>query len=190
MGLSQQRRRKMIKAMLIIFEIYSVLTPLFSDQVHPYVIDYFKEADDRILYAIATNQGGVGLRHWMERQRFGTPTDYPVIDDVNALITSVTSQTREFDAVRISYAYLSKKNQWSPTPSIPPLGSSRENWRRDWRKPEPGMILSILDQLNILPIETLVVGALEGDRMAAERAGCYFLTAEKFFSKEMERCAS
>jgi D-glycero-D-manno-heptose 1,7-bisphosphate phosphatase len=49
------------------------------------------------------------------------------------------------------------------------------------RKPNPGMLLRIMQTLDVGPEETLFVGDLEVDREAARRAGTAFMWASEFF---------
>ncbi len=52
------------------------------------------------------------------------------------------------------------------------------------RKPNPGMLLDLMEQLCASPASTVMVGDRESDRLAAEAAGCEFVGADEFF----ERC--
>ncbi len=49
------------------------------------------------------------------------------------------------------------------------------------RKPEPGMLLRLMDFWGTPPEKTLFVGDMESDRGAAVNAGCDFLWAADFF---------
>ena len=49
------------------------------------------------------------------------------------------------------------------------------------RKPEPGMLLTIMDYYGVKPAETLFVGDAEVDREAAARAGTSFMWASDLF---------
>jgi D-glycero-D-manno-heptose 1,7-bisphosphate phosphatase len=49
------------------------------------------------------------------------------------------------------------------------------------RKPEPGMLLTIMDYYGVEPAETLFVGDAEVDREAAARAGTSFMWASDLF---------
>jgi D-glycero-D-manno-heptose 1,7-bisphosphate phosphatase len=51
------------------------------------------------------------------------------------------------------------------------------------RKPEPGMLMKLMQQFGASPDETLFVGDREEDREAARRAGVRFMWAERFFSR-------
>ena len=50
-----------------------------------------------------------------------------------------------------------------------------------WRKPNPGMLQTILFLLNISAKETLVIGENYDTQIAAKRAGCYYVAAHDFF---------
>lgn len=49
------------------------------------------------------------------------------------------------------------------------------------RKPHPGMILQIMEELGALPEETFVIGDKKMDKKSAEAAGAYFIDEKKFF---------
>jgi D-glycero-D-manno-heptose 1,7-bisphosphate phosphatase len=49
------------------------------------------------------------------------------------------------------------------------------------RKPNPGMLLRIMQALGVGSTETLFVGDLEIDHEAARRAGTRFMWAQEFF---------
>ncbi len=51
-------------------------------------------------------------------------------------------------------------------------------------KPEPGMLLAILERFGLSPGDALFVGDLEIDREAARRAGVGFAWAHDFFGRE------
>lgn len=47
------------------------------------------------------------------------------------------------------------------------------------------MLFNIMSLFNVAPTETLYVGDLDSDRAAARNAGCLFILAKDFFSKEI-----
>lgn len=49
------------------------------------------------------------------------------------------------------------------------------------RKPAPGMLLELMDKLQVSASNTLFVGDMESDRQAAENAGVDFMWARDFF---------
>ena len=51
------------------------------------------------------------------------------------------------------------------------------------RKPEPGMLLKIMEHYSVAPEETLFVGDADADREAAARAGVRFMWAGDLFGR-------
>lgn len=49
------------------------------------------------------------------------------------------------------------------------------------RKPKPQMLLMLMRRWQVRPSETLFVGDMESDQLAAENAGCDFMWAREFF---------
>jgi D-glycero-D-manno-heptose 1,7-bisphosphate phosphatase len=49
------------------------------------------------------------------------------------------------------------------------------------RKPEPGMLIDLMQQFGVTSVETLYVGDSEDDYEAARRAGIQFMWAQDFF---------
>ncbi len=56
------------------------------------------------------------------------------------------------------------------------------NCRR--KKPQPEMLLDIMQKFGVPPAQTLFVGDMEWDREAARRAGVRFMWAKEFFGWE------
>lgn len=172
---------------LIIFDIDGTLADRDTNVVLTGVTEWFEAARDNYIVALATNQGGVGLRWWMVKDGFGNPDDYP--DEADALnhVASVVNQLplshygrADLDLrTYICYAYQSKKSgKWNPIPE------GKENdwrWMPDYRKPAPGMLLKAMQDCNISALETLMVGDSEEDEQAAKAAGCAFAWSSNFF---------
>lgn len=55
-----------------------------------------------------------------------------------------------------------------------------------YRKPGPGMIQYLMDALGFAPQDTVFVGDLDSDRLAAEAAGVRFEWADDFFNRDEE----
>lgn len=51
------------------------------------------------------------------------------------------------------------------------------------RKPEPQMLLAIMDHANVPPSKTLYVGDMDSDAKTAKNAGCDFMWEHDFFGK-------
>lgn len=134
--------------------------------------------------AIATNQGGVGFRCQLEAERHTFAAwFYPSESSGAARIRRVVSALGgdgQTLPVYASYAYRDQQGRWSPTPD----GKDDDpRWRRDWRKPQPGMLLQAMRDCGANPTETLYVGDRDEDRGAARAAGCRFASANEFFSR-------
>lgn len=134
--------------------------------------------------ALATNQGGVGLRHWMETGNFGEPERYPTQAEAEAKLNEVAetigSLSGHWPARYISFAYQARSEKWGPTP---PETDDDPRWSCDWRKPAPGMLLQAMNDAGVIPEWTLMVGDRDEDAQAAEAAGCAFAWAEDFFGE-------
>jgi len=175
---------------LIIFDIDGTLADRDTNILLPGVSEWFAQKKDNYLIALATNQGGVGLRWWMVKDGFGDPDAYPDEDDALEHILAVVNQLRleplrraDLDSrTYICYAYQSKKSgKWSPTPEG---REDRYQWMPDYRKPAPGMLLKAMQDANISTLETLMVGDGEEDEQAALAAGCDFQKANDFFNRK------
>lgn len=163
---------------LIIFDADGTLIDRDSGDYLPGVKEWFRRQRPPRNYAIATNQGGVGLRHWMEKEGFGEPQKYPYEWQVHAKYMRLAT---DLDAkLFICYAYQSKSSgKWSPTP---PGWEGLPKWSREWRKPAPGMLLAAMGWAGVEPAVTLMVGDSEDDEAAARAAGCDFVWAAEFFA--------
>jgi HAD superfamily hydrolase (TIGR01662 family) len=172
---------------LIIFDMDGTLADRDTGELLEGVADWFsiyKHVTSGVKVAIATNQGGVGLRHWMETGGFGEPEKYPtetaVWERVNHVISQLGISQAEIRTC-VCFAYKSQKGIWSPTPQ----GEEREyKWSQHWRKPEPGMLLYLIKEHGVLASETLMVGDSPEDAQAAMRVKCEFQWAWDFFGCE------
>ena len=165
---------------LIIFDIDGTLADWKTNELLPGVKEWFDANAPTTNIIGASNQGGVGLRYWMEREGFGDPMRYPRISSVDEHFEAVQRLLdHEFKVLR-AYAYQSQKGLWSPTP----VGDEKTNeWRQDWRKPAPGMLLEAVRIFGVEPQEALMVGDSAEDQEAANRAGCAFAWADDFFGR-------
>lgn len=167
---------------LIIFDLDGTLVHPFTSDFEPGVLRWFKSKRSHPKIAIATNQGGIGLRHWREVVRaeggdIGDPnangwTQVSVEERVNGIAQRLGATPY------MSFAYQSKKGHWSPTPSSVE-GDPR--WLQAWRKPQPGMLLQAMSDAGVTPSQTLMVGNSEDDRGAAAAAGITYQTMDEFF---------
>lgn len=103
-------------------------------------------------FGVATNQGGVGLGYMTLAAARGLLADMVV----EALGTRPPAGSIEI------------------CPHAPHAGCA-------CRKPEPGMLLRLMERFRVEPAETLFVGDMERDEEAARRAGARFMWAHEFF---------
>jgi HAD superfamily hydrolase (TIGR01662 family) len=177
---------------LVIFDVDGTLAEKFTLDLLPGVKQFFDllfngECPDAPKAAIATNQGGVGMRYWMEKGGFGEPEKYPTREQVNerseALMKKLGGDSRL--PVYVSFRYMTKEGEWAP---IPPEQEHNPRWEREWRKPLPGMLLEAMQEAGVEAEQTLFVGDREDDRVAAEAAGCTFRWAKDFFASPWKGC--
>lgn len=165
---------------LIIFDLDGTLVVRDTDEFLPNVPERVAGAASESRIAIATNQGGVGLRLWMERGGFGDPSSLPTEEQAEERILRIMRRLKvvQVGMVFMAFAYQSKKSGlWSPEGSI--TGDPR--WWREWRKPAPGMLLAAMNAAGTTPDKTLMVGDSTEDALAAEAAGCTFMDAAEYF---------
>lgn len=134
--------------------------------------------------ALISNQGGVGLRHWMFMGNFGDPWQFPTAQEVRQKHLSLARKLVTWEEADVfqAYAYQSKKTrEWSPTPLY------LENfgpWLPEWRKPSPGMLLEAMKNAEVSPAKTVMIGDSPEDFEAAKAAGVDFVWAYEFFGRE------
>lgn len=177
---------------LIVFDVDGTLAKIYTLHLLPRVEDFF-----RLVYrgdcpaapkiAIATNQGGVGMRYWMEQEGWGKPAKYPTVTEIEERLRGlVEALGAPHDLpVYVAFRYKNREGQWAP---VPPEMGADPRWQQDWRKPMPGMLLQAMRDAGVTPEETLFVGDSEDDRGAAEAAGCAFDWAETFFTRGWRDC--
>lgn len=167
---------------LIIFDLDGTLVVPFTTNLLPGVKEWFDTEASKYELAIASNQGGVGLRNWMELGGFGEPHKYPTKEQVQANLKDVLAKLGVKNVpCYVAYRYQSKKGDWSP---IPLEENENPAWTTFWRKPNPGMLLSAMECYGIPSKDTVMVGDWDEDREAAQKAGCAFVHADKFFGRD------
>lgn len=98
---------------------------------------------------VVTNQAGVARGFYGE-------------DDVKALHSRMASALREMGATI---------DDWRYCPYHPEASVGRYRGAHPWRKPEPGMLLDLLDHWPVDAARSLLVGDQESDLAAAKAAG-------------------
>lgn len=170
---------------LIIFDLDGTLANQETGTLLDGVYEWFFADKSAAVYAIATNQGGVALRHWMQRDKFGNPDPYPTETAIRARIDSVIEALpieRHSIIPLVCFAYRSKSSgKVAPRPDD--IQHDYE-WDLAYRKPAPGMLLMVMREASVQADQTLMVGDGEEDKAAAENAGCHFQWAWEFFGRE------
>lgn len=175
---------------LIIFDMDSTLASRDAGDLLSGVAEYFADltVDTAPKFALATNQGGVGLRYWMEKDQFGEPKKFPdepqIREHIEKVMNNVYSASKwhvSFN-IQVCFAYRNKRGKISPTP---PEFEHLHEWNISNRKPNPGMLLDAMSFYDIDADNTLMVGDRPEDKRAAENAGCAFMWAWDFFGRDM-----
>lgn len=177
---------------LIIFDLDSTLVRLHGDEnsFMPGMKNALKSLPADIKIALASNQGGVGLRRWFEIGGFGDDYDHlpqqsSVEDRVTKIARAVETLTGKVPVVCVSYRFQSRKGNWSTVPAegLDRDGEILPEWSEEWRKPGPGMLRYAINHFQVAPEKTLMVGDLESDREAAEAAGTAFAESRELASQ-------
>ena len=176
----------MIDYDLYIFDIDGTLCDRDSTELYPHVVEWL-EANNPKHIALATNQGGVGLRYWMETNGFGEPEKYPTENDIkeriNRIVTNILAVCPSANITPyVAYRYQSRKGSWSPYPENL-TDEGKYQWSETSRKPNGLMLRRAMKRHKVEPHHTIMVGDMETDKQAAENnlAGCHFAWAHEFF---------
>lgn len=131
--------------------------------------------------ALASNQGGVGLRQIIEEQAArgepvnddylrGLPTSTAALVRINDIADKLSRVAGTAVGMRVAYYFSSKyggashePTGWHPTPV--------ESWEPTWRKPNPGMIVDLIKTRKAQYVT--VIGDRQTDRQAAVAAAEY-----------------
>lgn len=165
---------------LYIFDVDGTIAERDTTDLLPGVAEWF--AGNQTAVAFATNQGGVGLRYWMETARFGEPEKYPTAEVITARLESLAEKLQvKWENIYYSFAYQSKSSDnWSPVPAGITEAMSPE-WFPASRKPNPGMLLEAISDNRAK--SAVMVGDSEEDEAAARAAGIDFIHADDFFGR-------
>ncbi len=172
-------RAKLVKYDLYIFDLDGTIAKKYTTDLLPGVEEWF--ATIHAATALATNQGGVGLRYWMEKDGFGNPDGLPTIKIVEDRLDEIKKKLGREDILGIaSFAYQSKKSgEWGPTPEQ----TDRWNylrWHPSWRKPQKGMLAYA--QAHYQLFNAVMIGDSVEDEKAANAEDIDFILADEFFS--------
>lgn len=168
---------------VIIFDLDSTLAYRDYDTIAPAPAAWLREHRPRRV-AIATNQGGVGLRYWMESGGFGEPEKYPMETAVRTRLATITDAVQAITGgqvrVYVAFRYYSQKGNWSPTP---PGREAEPEWSEAWRKPNPGMLLQAASDFGVALADCLYVGDMDTDEAAATAAGMAYMDEKQLFGR-------
>jgi HAD superfamily hydrolase (TIGR01662 family) len=169
---------------LLILDVDGTIAAFESNELWEVPKDFFREIwrmKHKPFIALASNQGGVGLRYWMEENDFGEPSKYPTEDDVRQRMHLISESVRRLSGVDEIAVYMAFMYQAKSTGNWSPMKANKSEWHKSSRKPAPGMLLRAMNQYSILGDQTLMVGDWEEDEDAARRAGCHFMYTSDFF---------
>lgn len=181
---------------LIAFDLDDTLMERDTTNLLPGVKEWFNkwldELDGKTSFAICTNQGGVGLRHWMESGGFGEPEKYPTPYDVSKrlrivyeILTNIEVDDNPSAYLPLGifkcYAYITKKGVVAPVPQGKELDPE---WNPYCRKPYAGMLKRAQAYFSVGDGLVLFVGDRPEDEEAAMNAGCDFMWAWEFFGRD------
>lgn len=167
---------------LYLFDLDGTLAPMDGSELYPDAAQWLQD-NPAASWMIVTNQGGIGLRLWMETGGFGDPSKYPTLDSFRARIVALFPEPMMYERKVIMCArYQSKKSgEWSP---LPEKIGWMSIWHQEWRKPAPGMLRYAMSRKEVAPEHTLMIGDSDEDQQAAAAAGCDFMWAHEFFGRE------
>ena len=170
---------------LLILDFDGTIAEFKTGAILPNVKETLASLPANVQIAIASNQGGVGLRHWMEVDNFGNSEAYPTESAIRSMFTDVLEELGIDARVYLCFAYQSKKTgAWSPTPiNIPADERARSCWQQSWRKPNAGMLVAAMEDFGVAPHDTLMCGDWQEDADAAKAANCNFEWADEFFKR-------
>jgi phosphoglycolate phosphatase-like HAD superfamily hydrolase len=171
--------------MLYIFDVDGTIAMSYEDKLLPEAAKFFETFDwtnDRM--ALVTNQGGVGLRYWLESGQFGEPEKYPTKETawnrLHILREQIVGEHVDRCPIFACFAYQSKSSgKWGPTP-FDTWDYTPNEWSQYWRKPSPGMLLAALDYYMASSEDTVFIGNSDEDKQAAEAAGIRFVDEHEF----------
>jgi HAD superfamily hydrolase (TIGR01662 family) len=173
---------------LIILDVDGTLAETYTLDLLPGVKPFFRlfhrsECHHQPKLAIASNQGGVGMRYMLERKAKKGFDEYPTVQDIEARLAEIARMIGGGKPIPVyaSFRYQDKEENWTP---VPPDAIDDPRWKASWRKPNPGMLQQAMQDAGVTPQQTLFVGDSPEDQQAAQAAGCIFEWAEDFFNNK------
>lgn len=168
---------------LYIFDLDGTLIQYKTWQLLPNVKETILALPQETKLAICSNQGGVGLRNWMEEEQFGDPDKYPTEEEILEKTKALFDQIGRPFAFYFSFAYQSNRTQlWNPIRRDDETAYPKF-WQKSWRKPQAGMLIAAMEDAGVSPEETVMVGDWSEDCLAAAAANCNFVWDYEYFNR-------
>lgn len=168
---------------LFLFDLDGTLVKGFTSDLRYGVKRWFAAQQNvDCWFGLCANCGGVGLRHWMTKGRFGDPTQYPSEEKERQRVADTVGQLGVPMLVYLCFAYQSKRTgEWAPTP----FGKDDcPEWMQVNRKPQPGMLLMACAGAKVAPWDALMIGNSEEDSGAARAIEMPYVEADEFFKTD------
>jgi hypothetical protein len=125
---------------LLILDVDGTIAAFESNELWEVPKDFFREIwrmKHKPFIALASNQGGVGLRYWMEENDFGEPSKYPTEDDVRQRMHLISESVRRLSGVDEIAVYMAFMYQAKSTGNWSPMKANKSEWHKSSRKPAP-----------------------------------------------------
>jgi HAD superfamily hydrolase (TIGR01662 family) len=171
---------------LYIFDLDGTLVEKYGSQPLPNVQIYLERlAIDGYKLAIASNQAGLAWRIMTGDQK------YPDVVSMARRFEQITQEISSLADVpwfvsvvddRVKLSTFDYKNLAADLEKACPSLNLIVRSDPQWRKPQPGMLLSALQYFNIEADNALFIGDYETDAEAAISAGIPFCWADAFFN--------
>lgn len=172
----------MIQAKLYLFDLDGTIAEFKTGTILENVKETIALLPADAKCAIVSNQGGVGLRWWMECENFGSPEKYPTEKQIRNHVNKVQTELETAWPVYFSFAFQSTKGNWSPSPNMDET-ENLDCWEHSWRKPDSGMLEQALADFGIAAADALMVGDWAEDSLAAAKIDVPFIWAHEFFNR-------
>lgn len=150
-------------------------------------LDKLKEEGKRIY--LATNQGGPAHHAWHYYRDDARAEEYPSLIRTIGMMADITTRanaTRCYVALHPGAPDVAKeifdKMTSGPDQVMYLMGDKvRACYRLSWRKPAPGMLLEIIEEMDGRRERCAYVGNDTKDMLAAQAAGIEFIDSDEFF---------
>ena len=134
--------------------------------------------------AIATNQAGIAWGALTKREQFPTPASLGARCIEIAQLLPPLQHAHWFIAIHDARVRLSARRYTTLVAATEQTGEPLTLHVAavpDWRKPQPGMLITACERYNVTEDEAIFIGDMDADAEAAQTAGMDFVSAEEFF---------